>query len=352
MLSVLETLKTRHTHAMTPPDPGSTLGSIFAPRAGQSLAQTMRAATLEHFRLATQLLDSKVIQTPLLSFDSQDGRRVWLKAENLQPFGSFKLRAGSVVLRTLDPMQVQGGVATASAGNFAQGLALAARQLNIGLTVHVPDVAAGVKLDAIRALGARLVRHDFDRWWSIMSSRCTGASDGIFVHPVCEAGVILGNATIALELVEQCPQLDTVVVPVGGGGLIVGIALALRALGRSVRIVACEVETSTPLSAAFAAGKPVAAERRPSFVDGIGSTRVLDDMWPLLQDLIDDVIVVPLDAVRSALRALAMRNHLIVEGAGATALAAALSERCGGRNVVAVLSGGNIDPVVLSEILV
>lgn len=318
---------------------------------GQSLAQAMSGVGLEQIRAAARLLHPEVVRSPLLPGETQDHRQVRFKAENLQPFGSFKIRAGSVALGMLDRRELEHGVATASAGNFAQGLCLAARQFDVPVSVHVPDTAAGVKLDATAGLGASIVRHSFGGWWEIMSSRQTGHYDGVFIHPVCEAGVILGNATIGLELAEQWPDLDTVVVPFGGGGLITGIALAFRALGRTVRVVACEAETSTPLASAFAAGRPTRVERRPSFIDGIGSTRVLDEMWPLLEDLVDDVIVVSLEDAERTLCTLAIRNHMVVEGAGAVAAAAAASPRSGGRNVVAVLSGGNIDPAVLCRLL-
>jgi threonine dehydratase len=198
-----------------------------------------------------------------------------------------------------------------------------------------------VKVEAIQRLGARIVAHGFADWWSIVSTRETGANDGIFIHPVCEPGVFIGNGTIGLD--EDWPELDTVFVPFGGGGLASGIALALRALSREVRIVACEIETSTPLTAAIAAGKPVPVERRPSFVDGIGSNSVLNEMWPLVREVIDDVAVVSVLETRAAVRELALNHHLIAEGAGAIALAAALSAHSIGSRVAAIISGGNID---------
>lgn len=320
-------------------------------RGGRTLAQVVSGATLEQLGAAARMLHPTVIRSPLLQGEAQDHRQVRLKAENLQPLGSFKIRGGSVVLGMLANQDLERGVATASAGNFAQGLGLAARHAGVPVTVHVPDTAAGVKLAATEALGATIVRHSFSDWWGIMSSRETGRDDGVFIHPVCEAGVILGNATIGLELAEQWPELDTVVVPFGGGGLITGIALAFRALQRPVRVVACEAETSTPLASALSAGRPTRVERRPSFIDGIGSTGVLEDMWPLLEELVDDVIVVSLTDAQRALCRLAIRDHLVVEGAGAVAAAAAASARSGGRNVAAVLSGGNIDQAVLCSIL-
>jgi threonine dehydratase len=274
-----------------------------------------------------------------------------LKPENLQPLGSFKARCGANALAAFSAEDLKAGVATGSAGNFGQGLALAARKRGVALAVHVPESAAEVKLASLRALGATVIRHSFADWWAILASRETGADDGVFVHPVAEADVILGNGTIGLELAEDWPELDTVVVPFGGGGLIAGIALALRAAGKKVRIVACEVDTSIPLTACFRAGEPVVVERGASFIDGMGSTRVLDEMWPLLRDLVSDVVVVPTQSVRGAVRELALRNHLIAEGAGAAPLAAALSDRCGGKNVAVIVSGGNLDSRHLCEIL-
>ena len=184
-----------------------------------------------------------------------------------------------------------------------------------------------------------------------MSTRETGADDGTFIHPVCERDVILGNGSVGLELAEDWPEMDTVVVPFGGGGLSSGIALALRALSRKVRVVACEVETAAALAAAFAAGGPVQIDRQASFVDGIGSSKVLVDMWPIVKEVIDDVVVVSLDETAAAVRELALRHHLVAEGAGAAAFAAAMSSRCGGKQVAAVISGGNIEPARLCQIL-
>jgi threonine dehydratase len=314
--------------------------------AAADLAERVLAATLDDFDEAAARIAGDAMRTPLLPFPSGDGRSIRLKCENLQPLGSFKIRSGASAVAALGNVQA---VTTASAGNFAQGLTLAARRRSIAVTVHAPDTAAAVKLAAMRELGARVVQHPFERWWEILSAREAG--DGAFVHPVAEQSVILGNGTIGLELASDWPELDTVVVPFGGGGLVSGIALALRAKGRQVRVVACEAETSTPLTAAFAAGHSVRVERQPSFVDGIGSHSVLEEMWPLLKDLVNDVVVVPIAEIRAAVRRLAMESHIVAEGAGAAALAAALSPRCGGRNVAAVISGGNIDAATLSWML-
>lgn len=316
----------------------------------RKLAQSLLAASDADFRDAAAHIAADAVRTPLLPFPAANGRSIRLKCESLQPLGSFKIRAGAYAIAMLGK-GAPAAVATASAGNFAQGLTLAARRRGMAVTVHAPETAARVKVAAVQALGANVVQHSFERWWEILSTRDTGADDGAFVHPVAERGVVLGNGTIGLELAEDWPELDTVVVPFGGGGLVSGIALALRALGLRARIVACEAETSTPLAAAFAAGHPVRVQRKPSFVDGIGSNSVLEDMWPLLRELVDDVIVVTIAEIRAAVRALAMQSHLVAEGAGAAALAAALSPKCGGRNVAAVISGGNIDAARLAEIL-
>jgi threonine dehydratase len=314
--------------------------------AAADLAQQLLAATLDDFNEAAARIAADATRTPLLAFSTDDGRSIRLKCENLQPLGSFKIRSGASAMAALGNVEA---VTTASAGNFAQGLTLAARRRSIPVTVHAPDTAARVKVAAMRKLGASVVEHPFERWWQILSSREAGG--GAFVHPVAERSVILGNGTISLELASDWPALDTVVVPFGGGGLVSGIALALRAAGRKVRVVACEAETSTPLAAAFAAGHPVRVERQPSFVDGIGSNSVLEEMWPLLEGLVDHVIVVSIAGIRAAVRALALQSHIVAEGAGAAALAAALSPSCGGQNVVAVISGGNIDAATLGQIL-
>ena len=316
-----------------------------------SFSDEILSLTLDDMRASAPRIANDAIDTPLLPYWGEASGDIRLKAECLQPLGSFKIRCAANALAMADAGSLRRGVATASAGNFAQGLALAAKRRDIALTVHVPDSAPANKITAITRLGAAIVRHPFARWWEIMSTRDTGADDGLFIHPVCERSVILGNATIGLELARQWPGVDTVVVPIGGGGLASGIALAFRALGREVSIIGCEVDSFAPLDAALAAGQPVSIERTQSFVDGIGSLRVLEPMWPLLRTLIDEVVTVSVDDCATAVRSLAFNNHIVVEGAGACALAAALSPRLHGKNVAAVISGGNIDRDVLLELL-
>jgi threonine dehydratase len=305
----------------------------------------------EGFEAARTAIRGDAVRTPLLQFESGKGRDIRVKAECLQPYGSFKIRAASNLLAGFSADELRGGVACPSAGNFGQGLAYAASRRGVPLTVHAPANAAEIKLQIMRELGATVVVHPFDTWWEIMSTHDTGRDDGLFVHPVCEPRVIVGNGTIGLELAEDWPDFDTIVVPVGGGGLISGVALALRSIGHPARIIACEVETAAPLSAALEAGHPVAIDRRDSFVDGIGSTRLLDEMWPLLRELVDEVIVVSVAEAEQGVRRAAGQAHLVVEGAAGVALAAALSSSCPGDRIVALLSGGNIDRQILSRIL-
>lgn len=306
--------------------------------------------TRDDIENAARAISADIIETPLLPLTAAGGRRLFGKAENLQPLGSFKIRAGANAVATLLETHAVKSIATASAGNFAQGLALGARRRSVGLTVHVPDTAPEVKRNAIAALGAKVVMHDYSAWWEIMRTRDTGVAGEMFVHPFADPEVITGNATIALELARQAPDCAEIYVPVGGGGLICGVALGMRALGLKPRIIACEVETAAPLRASFAAGRAVSIERTPSFVDGIGGQSVFEEMWPLLRQVVDDVVVVSLDEIRAAMADLWRNNRIVVEGAGAASVAAARQRDSAGLSV-AILSGGNINWCAYSEIV-
>ncbi|MEW5915668.1 MAG: pyridoxal-phosphate dependent enzyme, partial [Gemmatimonadota bacterium] len=262
--------------------------------------------------------------------------------DNLQPIGSFKIRGATNTILQADPAALREGVWTASAGNMAQGVAWCARALNIPCRVVVPDHAPAAKTEAVERLGASIVRVPFAEWWEIMVTHEWTGARGVFIHPVSNPDVIAGNGTIGLEILEDLPDVARVIVPYGGGGLSCGIASAVGSITPSPRVYAAEVETSAAFAAALAAGEPVTTTYTPSFVDGIGSSKVLQEMWPLVQRLLSGSIVVSLRQVADAIRLLAQRGHVVAEGAGAAALAAFQVSQQGGPTVC-VVSGGNID---------
>ena len=276
---------------------------------------------------------------------------IHLKLENLQPIGSFKLRGAANALAAMPREDLTRGVYTASAGNMAQGLAWAARALGVPAAAVVPETAPQTKLAAIERLGARTVKAPFDRWWQVMVEHHHPDLDGLFVHPFADRAVMAGNGTIALEILEDLPEVATVLVPWGGGGLACGIAATLAALKPAARVFACEVETATPLAASLAAGRPVDVDYRPSFVDGIGAKGVMAEIWPLAERLLAGSCVVSLADTAAAVRLLVERHRVVAEGAGAVALAAALAGRDLQGPVVAIVSGGNIDSGKLATIL-
>ncbi len=299
---------------------------------------------LEEIRRARERLGGDVLRTPLVRFSD----RIWLKLECLQPIGSFKLRGALSAVRAATPAELADGVVTASAGNMAQGVAWAAREAGVPARVIAPEAAPRAKLDRVEELGAEVVAVPHEEWWQAMVERGREGVPGLFVHPVEDELVMAGNGTIGLELAEDAPDVDAVLIPWGGGGLTTGIASALRALRPDVRVVAVEPETAAPLTASLAAGKPRAVDYRPSFVDGAGGRALLPTMWERARELVDEADAVPLDEVAAAMRLLAARAHVVAEGAGALALAAALrrADRC-----VCIVSGGNVDAAVLARVI-
>ena len=313
-----------------------------------------RPIDLADIRAARGRIAGAAIRTPLVRLEmSGASAEVWLKLECLQPIGSFKIRGAANAMALADPARLARGVYTGSAGNMAQGVAYEARRRGIPCRVIVPDTAPGAKLDAIARLGATAVQVSFAEWWGVLRDHGHPAEEGFFVHPVSDPAVIAGNGTIGLEVVEDLPDVRAVVVPFGGGGLSCGIATAVRALRPDAPVFAAEVETAAPLAASLAAGQPVDVPYTRSFVDGIGGAGLLPGMWPLARALLAGSRVVSLDDVRGAIRLLAERAHVVVEGAGGAAVAAALGGLPGAGDgpVVAVVSGGNIDARVLAAIL-
>jgi len=308
--------------------------------------------SLEEIRAARERVAGVATRTPLVRLNVENApAEIHLKLENLQPIGSFKLRGAGNAMAMADEAELARGVCTASAGNMAQGVAWCARRRQVPCTVVMPDHAPRTKQAAVERLGARAIKVPFDVWWQTLVDRRHPGVEGVFIHPVSDRAVMAGNGTIGLEILEDLPDVDAVVIPFGGGGLSCGIASAVRALRPQAKVYACEVETAAPLHAALQAGAPAPIEYRPSFVDGIGGKGVLAEMWPLARRLLDGSLVVSLDAVASAIRTLAERNRVVAEGAGAAPVAAALSGRAGGGKVVCVVSGGNIDLATLALIL-
>ena len=307
--------------------------------------------TLDEVRAARERIASLIFRTPLVRLPVDAPATIYLKLESLQPIGSFKLRGAGNAVAMLTPDELARGVYTASAGNMAQGVAWVARALGVPCSVVMPDSAPRTKVDAVRRLGAAIVQVPYDEWWQTLVDRGRAGMTGTFIHPVADPAVIAGNGTIGLEIAEDLPDADAVLVPFGGGGLISGIASAVHALSPGTKIYGCEVATSTPLTAALAAGQPVTVERTASFVDGIGGRGVLPEMWPLVRSAVDGALVASLDEVADAVRVLIERARIVAEGAGATPVASALAGRAGAGKVVCVVSGGNIDTAVLAELI-
>jgi threonine dehydratase len=301
---------------------------------------------------ARERIADAAIRTPLVRLPvTGAAAEIYLKLENLQPINSFKIRGATNAIMLAPASERAKGLVTASAGNMAQGVAWVARELGVAATIAVPEHAPEAKLAAIERLGGRVLKLPYDDWWqAIVTSRVDGV-EGLFVHPVQDAGVMAGNGTIGLEILADLPDPDAVVIPYGGGGLTVGIASAIRALRPATKIFTAEPATGAALAAAFDAGRPADVDYRASFVDGSGSRRVLDSMWPLVAPLVDHALAIPVHEVAAAVRLLAERVRVIAEGAGALAPAAALTGRAGTGKVVCVVSGGNINLTKLAEIL-
>ena len=286
---------------------------------------------------------SVALRTPLIGCNADTRANVYLKLENLQPIGSFKIRGAANVMARTPRERLTRGVLTASAGNMAQGVAFCARRIGVGATIIAPETAPATKIRAVERMGGRVIKVPFAEWWRTFETRSYPGVDATFIHAFDDPDVMAGNGTIALELLEDLPDLDAVVIPWGGGGLSCGIAGVLRELAPRVRIYAAEIETAAPLAASLAAGEPRAVEYQPSFVDGIGSKMVFPGMFESARELLDGSLVVTLTEAAQAMKVAAERNRIIIEGAAACAVAAGLSGRAGSGKVVAIVSGGNID---------
>jgi len=308
-----------------------------------------RRISIDTIRDAARSVYEAAVRTPLVPLGQlvPGGPEIFLKLETLQPIGSFKIRGAYNAVRKLPAEQTAGGVWTVSAGNAAQGVALAARKAGVACSVMVMDTAPAAKINAINRLGAEIVRATYDECWRTVESHGSPRMKGHFVHPFDDDDFISGNGTAGLEIVEDLPDVDAVVASVGGGGLLTGIGVAMRALRPAAKVYASEPETAAPLKRSMEKGQASRFEEwQPSFVDGAGGKSVLETMWPLLREYVDDSIVVPLDDTARAMKLVAERVRVIAEGAGACAVAAAISPdmaRRGHTKIVAVVSGGNVD---------
>ena len=324
--------------------------------AALSFTVRSRHIPLAAVRDAATAVYRAAIRTPLVRIEVPDRPgvavpEVYLKLEVLQPIGSFKIRGAYNVVRQVPAESLREGVWTVSAGNAAQGVAYAARKAGTHCSVMVMDTAPDIKIRAIERLGATIVRATYDECWRTVEAHGSDRMTGYFVHPFDDDRFIAGNGTAGLEILDDLPDVDAIVAPLGGGGLLSGLAAAVSALKPTTKIYAAEPETAAPLSASLGAGRPIPfAGWKASFVDGAGGKSVLETMWPLLAPLAGS-IVVTLDDTARAMRLVADRAHVIAEGAAGCAVAAALSGRAGQGKVVAVVSGGNIDLATFASLV-
>jgi len=299
--------------------------------------------TLAQVEEARRNIAAVALRTALVRCNLDAPAELYLKLENLQPIGSFKIRGAANVMARTPRERLERGVLTASAGNMAQGVAFCARRMGVRATIVAPETAPQTKISAVERMGGRVIKVSFADWWRTFETRSYPGVEATFIHAFDDLDVMAGNGTIALELLEDLPDLEAVVIPWGGGGLSCGIAAVLRARAPRVRIFAAEIETGAPLAASLAAGEARTVEYKPSFVDGIGSKMVFANMFERARGLLDGSLVVTLAEAAQTMKLVAERNRVIVEGAAACAVAAALSGRAGAGKIVAIVSGGNID---------
>ena len=313
----------------------------------------VRPISLEEVRAARARIAGTIVRTPLVRLDLGPGApEVHLKLENLQPINAYKLRGAANAVALLPESERRRGVWTISAGNAGQGVAYAARAAGVPCTVVVIETAPTAKLERMRALGARLVPIPFARAWQALEERSYPGIEGTLVHPFDDHDFIAGNATLALEILEDLPEVSAVVAAIGGGGLVAGIGAVVKALRPGARVIGVEPETGAPAERSFRLGGPREfPEWRLSFVDGAGGKSVFPRMWERMRPVVDASVVVTLEETRAAMRLLAEKARVIAEGAGALSVAAAVGGKAGAGPVVAVVSGGNIDLATFSQLV-
>ena len=305
----------------------------------------VRPIELSDIKAARERIAGTVLRTPLVRLDlGADGPDIRLKLENLQPTNAYKIRGAANAVAKLSTKEKARGVWTISAGNAGQGVAYAARAAGIPCSVVAIETAPQTKLDRMRALGATIIPVSYSEAWKAAEAHEFEGLDGTFVHPFDNHDFIAGHGTMGLEIIEDCPDVKTVIAAIGGGGLITGVGSAVKALKPDVRVLGSEPETASPYAFSLARGEPSKFPNwEASFVDGAGGQSVTQRMWDRMRPVVDGGIVVSLDQVREAMRLMADKARVIAEGAGALGLAAALTGEAGDGPIVCVVSGGNID---------
>jgi threonine dehydratase len=313
----------------------------------------VRPIALEDVEAARERIRGTVLRTPLVRLDlGPDGPDIRLKLENLQPTNAYKIRGAANAVAALSPEERARGVWTISAGNAGQGVAYAARAAGIPSAVVAIETAPQTKLDRMRALGARIIPVSYTEAWNIAEAHALDGMDGIFIHPFDNHDFIAGHGTMGLEIVEDCPDVAALICAIGGGGLITGVGSAVKALKPDVRVYGAEPETAAPYALSLREGGPRRFEAwQASFVDGAGGQSVTERMWQRMRPVVDGAITVTLDQVQGAMRLTAEKARVIAEGAGALALAAALTGEAGKGPIVCVVSGGNIDLKKFAELV-
>jgi len=315
--------------------------------------EDVRPVDLEEIRAARTRIGGTILRTPLIRLElGPEFPDIRLKLENLQPINAYKLRGAANAVAMLSAAERARGVWTISAGNAGQGVAYAARQAGVPCTVVAIETAPASKLERMRALGAHLVLVSYSAAWQAMEQRSYPGVEGTFVHPFDDHNFIAGHGTMGLEIFEDAPETAAVIAGIGGGGLITGLASALKALNPAIKLWGAEPETAAPAARSFASGSAQPfPEWEASFVDGAGGKSVFPRMWERMRPLVEGSIVVTLEQTRQAMRLMAEKSRVIAEGAGALSLAAALTGKAGRGPIVAVVSGGNVDLKKYCEIL-
>ena len=315
--------------------------------------EAVRPIAMAEILAARERIAGTAVRTPLIRLELGPGYPdIRLKLENLQPINAYKLRGAANAVALLPAAERERGVWTVSAGNAGQGVAYSARQAGVPCTVVVIETAPASKIERMRALGARLIPVSYEAAWQALEDRSYPGAEGTFVHPFDDHDFIAGHATIGLEILEDAPDTTAVIASVGGGGLVTGVGSVMRARSPRVKVWGAEPETAAPLALSLAKGSAQRFEEwQPSFVDGAGGQSVFPRMWERMQPVVDGSIVVGLDEVRRAMRLLAEKARVIAEGAGALAVAAALTGKAGPGPIVAIVSGGNIDLAKFCELI-